>query len=313
MDISSHRVDRAVFEWRTGLLMLAIYGAWLALVLQYRNLPPLAANVALVLVCAWFMSLQHELLHGHPTPYPSINRLFGLAPLAAWYPYDIYRDSHIEHHRDALLTTPGVDPEANYVDARTWVGMGPAARLLHWSMRTVAGRFLLGPAFTIVTVWADIVTGPARRGWRAVRTWAEHLALLALLLWWVQEQAGIAPLHYLLGIAYPALGLAMMRSFYEHRPAREPGHRITVNEAGLFWRLLYLNNNFHAVHHAEPGLAWYRIPALWRAQRAQFLAGNGQFYERGYAGLLWRHLFRPVDSPVHPGFGDAGMQPGKAP
>jgi fatty acid desaturase len=254
------------------------------------------------------MSLQHELLHGHPTRHAELNRLFGLMPLAAWYPYDVYRDSHLAHHRDELLTIPGVDPESNYVDASTWQGMNWWRRFLCRSMRTVAGRFLLGPAITIFHVWADIFTGLGQRGWRAARTWAEHLALLTLLLWWVGEQSGIAPLHYLFGIAYPALGLAMMRSFYEHRPAHLPGHRIVVNEAGLFWRLLYLNNNYHAVHHAVPGLAWYRIPSLWRAQHDQLLAANGQFRLQGYGRLFWRHLFRPIDSPQHPGLGDAGPQ-----
>lgn len=305
MSILTHKESRPAFEWPNGLLILAVYGSWLALILQYRELPPWLANPALVVVVAWFMSLQHELLHGHPTRHAGLNRLFGLLPLSAWYPYDIYRDSHIAHHRDEWLTTPGVDPESNYVDAATWQALGPLQRFLRTSQRTVLGRFLLGPGLTIPAVWADIFTGPAQRGWSAVRTWAEHLALLALLLWWVQAQSGISPLHYLFGIAYPALGLAMLRSFYEHRPAREVGHRIVVNEAGWFWRLLYLNNNYHAVHHAVPGLAWYRIPALWRAQRAQFLAGNGSFHFEGYGGLIRRHALRPVDSAVHPGFGES--------
>ena len=291
-------------EWPTWLLILAIYGSWLGLVVAYPALPGWLATLLLIVVTSWFMSLQHELLHGHPTRHAGLNRLFGLLPLAAWYPYDIYRDSHIAHHRDDMLTTPGVDPESNYVDAATWQNLGPVQRFLRIAMRTVAGRFLLGPAVTIVAVWADIFTGPRRRGWPAARTWAEHLALLALLLWWVQSQSGISPLHYLFGIAYPALGLAMLRSFYEHRPARDPMHRIVINDAGVFWRLLYLNNNYHSVHHAAPDLAWYRIPALWRQQRDQFIAGNGQFHWQGYGGLLWRHLFRPVDSPVHPGFGN---------
>lgn len=304
MRIVSHPDHRPAFEWPNGLLILVIYGTWLALILHYRSLPPLVGTIALVLACAWFMSLQHELLHGHPTRHAGLNRLFGLLPLAAWYPYDIYRDSHMAHHRDELLTTPGIDPESNYVDVARWNTLHPVRRFLHWSMRTAAGRFLLGPGLTIVEVWVDIFTGPRRRGWRAVRTWAEHLGLLVLVLWWVEVTSGISPWHYLFGIAYPALGLAMMRSFHEHRPAQHTGHRIVVNEAGLFWRLLYLNNNYHAVHHAAPGLAWYRIPALWRAQREPLLAGNGGFHYSGYGALLLRHLVRPIDSPVHPGFTD---------
>lgn len=309
MSILTHQDHRAPFEWPNGLLIVAVYGAWVSLILQYQHLPPVLANVALVLVVAWFMSLQHELLHGHPTRHAAFNRLFGLPPLSAWYPYDIYRDSHLAHHRDELLTTPGVDPESNYVDPTAWQSMGPLSRFLHAAMRTSLGRFLLGPGLTIAAVWADIVTGPRQRGWVAARTWVVHIALLVLLLTWVQALSGITPWHYLFGIAYPALGLAMMRSFSEHRPAGPVGQRIVINEAGAFWRLLYLNNNYHSVHHAVPGLAWYRIPALWRERREQFLEGNGHFHYRGYTGLLWRHALRPIDSPVHPGFGDAKAAP----
>jgi len=291
-------------EGPTWLLILAIYGSWLALVYSYAVLPDWLVTGLLVIVTSWHMSLQHELLHGHPTRSPAFNRLLGLMPLSAWYPYDIYRDSHLAHHRDELLTTPGIDPESNYVDAAAWQRMGSVQRALHWSLRTVLGRFLLGPAVTIASVWADIVRGPRTRGWRALRTWAEHIGLLALLLWWLQREVGISPWLYLFGVAYPAVGLAMLRSFHEHRPAQAVGHRIVLNEAGWSWRLLYLNNNYHTVHHSMPGLAWYRIPAVWRAHRDTYLKDNGGFHYPGYGALSWRHALRPVDSPVHPGFGD---------
>ena len=42
--------------------------------------------------------------------------------------------------------------------------------------------------------------------------------------------------------------------------------------------LMFLNNNLHALHHAEPGLAWYRLPARYRQRRAELLAENGIEY-----------------------------------
>ena len=289
-------------EWQTWLLILAVYGSWLGLVLAYPVLPGWLVTPLLVVVTAWFMSLQHELLHGPPTRNKAFNRLLGLAPLSAWYPYDIYRESHLAHHRDELLTIPGVDPECNYVERERYARMLAMRRGLSWATRTVAGRLLLGPALTIPEVWADIVTGPRQRGWVCVRTWVVHLVLLAGMLWWVHMQSGIGPWHYLFGIAYPALGLAMLRSFYEHRPAALPAHRIVINEAALPWRLLYLNNNYHSVHHDHPSLAWYRIPAAFQADREGYLQRNGGFLLPGYGHVLWNHTFRPVDSPVHPGF-----------
>jgi fatty acid desaturase len=289
-------------EWPTWILILCIYGSWAGLLLGYASLPTWLSNPALILVTTWFMSLQHELLHGHPTRHAGFNRLLGLLPLSAWYPYDIYRDSHLLHHRDALLTLPGTDPESNYLRAEDYSRMGWFSRMLHWSMRTVVGRLLLGPGLTIAQVWADIWTGPRERGLSAVKTWAVHLGLLAMVLWWVHSVSGITPLHYLLGIAYPALGLAMLRSFFEHRPAQDPAHRIVINEAGLFWGMLYLHNNLHAVHHRHPGLAWYRIPDHYRAHQEDYRQSNGGFLLKGYGPLIRRHAFTPVDTVIHPGF-----------
>jgi fatty acid desaturase len=265
-------------------------------------LPGWLTTLLLIVVTSWFMSLQHELLHGHPTRSRAVNRLLGLMPLSAWYPYDIYRDSHLAHHNDAQLTTPGIDPECNYVQHEAFTRMSGLRRALRWANRTVAGRLVVVPALAILDVWPDIVTGPRRRGMASVRTWLVHLALLLAMLWWVEHQSGIAPLYYLFAIAYPALGLAMLRSFYEHRPATLPAHRIVINDAAWPWRLLFLNNNYHSVHHDQPSLAWYHIPAAYHADRAGYLQRNGGFHLPGYGHVVWNYALKPVDSPVHPGF-----------
>ena len=55
------------FEWPTWLVIAIIYGGWLLVTLTYRLLPVWFANLVLLLIATWQMSLQHELLHGHPT------------------------------------------------------------------------------------------------------------------------------------------------------------------------------------------------------------------------------------------------------
>ena len=289
-------------EWPTWMLVIVIYGAWLVLVLAYSSLPGWLSHPALVLVVAWHMSLQHELLHGHPTRSKAFNRLLGIFPMSAWYPYDIYLDSHLVHHRDEHLTTPGIDPECNYLQAHEFERLWKLQRAFRWFLRTALGRLLLGPIHTIPLVWASIVSGPLRRDFTYARTWVIHLALLIAMLWWVHRVSGISPLLYLFGIAYPALSVAMLRSFFEHRPAALPAHRVVINDAALPWRLLYLNNNYHAVHHDHPGVAWYRIPALYRNDRDGFLLRNNRFHVPGYCHLLWKYGLKPVDSPMHPGY-----------
>jgi fatty acid desaturase len=279
--------------------------------MAYRSAPGWLVIPVLAVDIAWFMSLQHELLHGHPTRNRAFNRLLGLLPLAVWFPYDQYRDSHLAHHRDQLLTLPGVDPESNYTLPEELRAASSVMRTLKWAQRTVLGRLFLGPAFAIARQLRALSSAanwalPAFR-----RTWLEHLLLLVLQLWAVSVYFGLPPWAYLLLVAYPGLGLALFRSFYEHRIAVHPNHRIVINEAAWPWRLLYLNNNYHAVHHAYPGLPWYDIAPLYWKERAHFLRENGGFFVPGYFYLFRHHALRPVDSPefietqVLPGLADA--------
>ena len=283
-------------EWPTWALIASIYGLWLSALIWYAMDPGLAPVLLLSVVCAWYMSLQHELVHGHPTGFAWLNRLLGLLPLAVWYPFDIYRDSHLAHHRDELLTFPDADPESNYIDPADFARCSAPLRALLVAQRTALGRLCITPGFTIFHLVRPMLSARYWRDGARVWTWVQHLGLLAGLLWAVHAATGM-PLEVYLATGYAALGLACMRSLYEHRPAARPAHRIVVNEAGWFWRLLYLNNNYHAVHHARPGLPWYAIPAAYEVGRERFVNGTGGFLIPGYNRFFLRHLFKPVDAP----------------
>ena len=285
-------------EWPTWLLWLFILASWATLVGTYGSIPTWVSSVLLTVLLAWYMSLQHELTHGHPTRNETINRLIGLPPLAVWYPFDTYKTDHLKHHDDAHLTEPGVDTESNYITPEQAATMGPVALWLYKSQRTVLGRFLIGPAIVNVSLWTRLLRSLGRGETTELKVWLLHLPLAGLLLWALERYTAVTAWHYSLGIAYPALGLAMLRSLYEHRPGALPAHRTVINEAAAPWRLLYLNNNYHVVHHAYPDVPWYRIPALYAAERAHWQAGNGGFVLPGYLYLIRRFAWRPVDHPV---------------
>ncbi|WP_338761734.1 fatty acid desaturase [Massilia sp. METH4] len=287
-------------EWPTWLLIAVIHGGWYGTLVFWKELGPWLGTAAMIWWCTWFMSLQHELIHGHPTRLPWLNGLFGQAPLAIWYPYQLYRDSHLRHHVDAHLTLPALDTESYYVAPAAWAGMSAPLRALHWFNKTFAGRLLVGPAISIAAMLVEAVRQPLRGDWRCVPMWLGHLAMVAGLLWWVERQSGVPPWYYLLAIAYPAQSLAMVRSYYEHRPAAEHKQRIVLNEAGPVFRLLFLNNNLHLVHHDLPSLPWYLLPRVYRARCSAYQARSGGFHVQGYAVLMRRYAFRPVDAPVHP-------------
>ncbi|KMQ79947.1 Fatty acid desaturase [Candidatus Burkholderia pumila] len=114
---------------------------------------------------------------------------------------------------------------------------------------------------------------------------------------------GLCPLEkycrrrpFVFGVGYPAL--ASVRSFQEHRVAPAARQRTVINEAGWLWRLLFLNNNFHAVHHDLPGMPWFSLGDVYAARRIGYRASNGGFVVRGYGGLR-HHAFACAVSPVH--------------
>lgn len=292
-------------EWPTWLLIPAVYGLWFAALYWAQTLGLVATTLLLILSCAWYMSLQHELVHGHPTRHRGFNKLLGMAPLAVWFPYTVYLESHLRHHNDAQLTLPGVDPETHYVSDEVWQRSGWFMRALFVHRKRFWGRFVFGPAMAIGSVLHEAVAQVRGGNYRYLPMWSLHVAMVVAMLTAIQTWAGVPAWHYLLLVAYPSLSLAMVRSYYEHRAADDCKHRIVINEAAWPMRLLYLNNNYHLVHHDLPSLPWYLLGRVYWADRDAYLARCGGFRIAGYTELVRRFGLTPVDAPVHPAAQDS--------
>lgn len=288
-------------ELPTWLLIVSVYAAWFGVAANATRLGLPLACVLLTLCTTWYLSLQHELLHGHPTRLPWLNALLGTAPLGFWLPYSLYRRAHLQHHA-AELTDPGADPESYFLYARDWHAASPALRWLYAARNTMAGRVLLQPAFSIHAITADAV-GRIRAGdWRDVPAWLAHLSALGCLLAWLQTSCGMPVWLVLAGVGYPALSLASIRSFHEHRASDSHAARSVINDAGLGWRLLFLNNNYHLVHHDLPSVPWFALAWVYRRRAHDYLARNDGFFVRGYGEWLIRYTWRAVAPVVHPLF-----------
>jgi fatty acid desaturase len=287
--------------WRaeapTWALACFIYGGWLALTYGWHALPLWVAAPLAAWLCAWQMSLQHELIHGHPTRNERINAALGAPPLNLWLPFSLYRESHLRHHQDALLTDPLEDPETTYLSPEAWHRAGAAERWLHRAGTTLAGRMLLGPAYSIVQFWrrqAFAVEGAP------VGTWIGHLIGVTLVLAWVCGVCRIGLLTYVLCFVYGGTALTMIRSLAEHRAAVCPADRTAVVERAGLLGLLFLNNNLHVLHHARPGLPWYTLPAQWRVARAGLLETHRGPVYQGYGDVARRYGVRPHHPGPHP-------------
>lgn len=286
-------------QWPTVLLMVAVYGGWFATLYFWQTLGLTVATLLLIWFTTWYMSFQHELIHGHPTRWPRVNQLLGTLPLAVWYPYGLYRDSHLKHHRNDHLTHPEEDPETYYFSARRWQQLTPFQRRWVRVRNTFPGRLLIAPAWDIMQTLRGMWKAVVHREWASIGMWLLHITLLVVLLRWMQAQQ--FPIGwYLLGVTYPALSLTKVRSFLEHRYAEVPAARSAINEAGLVWRLLFLNLNYHSVHHHLPAVPWFALRQVYQHDKHGWLKNNHQFWVAGY-GEWWRRYFLlavPVE--VHP-------------
>lgn len=293
-------------ELPTWLVAAAIYGFWLVLTAYAELLPWWVAAPVLGCVIAWHNSLQHEVIHGHPTGCRAVNDALGIFPLGLWMPFHAYRWLHLLHHRVTALTDPETDPESYYFTPAEWRRMRPALRRLMTFNNTLAGRLAVGPAIAAARFWrAEIGALNAGERRRLAGEWLPHLALAAALLWWVTAVCGMPVWLYFLA-AYIGLSLTLHRSFSEHRPARDGSTPSVTVEAAPFWRLLYLGNNYHALHHRRPNLPWFRLRAAHREGGGAFSDPADGFAFRGYAEILARYLLRPRDTPLHPFAADPG-------
>jgi len=287
-------------EWPTWLLLVGFYLAWALIVFHGQALGQLISIVLLVPLVVLWMSIQHELIHGHPTRWPVINKALGFLPFAVWYPYDIYRDTHLAHHNDEVLTVPGQDPESRYVTSRSW-GQSPRyMKTLLWVNKTLGGRLIIGAPLALMTLASTALGGFLHSERSSWRMWLIHLLGVGVLLGLVEQYSAISAVQYVFLVSLPALSISMIRSFYEHRPSTLPEHRTVINESSGLLSWLFLNLNLHLVHHDLPGLPWFYLPRVYRARREQWIARNNGYVIHGYFQLLQRHLINPVDCPRHP-------------
>lgn len=288
-------------EWPTLLLLVATYAVWgLGTSVVYGWSPALAI-VLTGLAITQFSSLQHEALHGHPFRLRWLNELLVSPALTLTVPYGRFRDTHLAHHHDPILTDPYDDPESNYFDPAVWVRLPRMVQGLFWVNGTLLGRIVIGPIIGNVMWSLEEARLLARNAPGVRRDWGLHvLGLIPVVawLWW----ADMPFWGYLLA-AWIGHGVLKIRTYLEHRAHCDVLARTVVVEDRGPLALLFLNNNYHAVHHAHPGIPWYHLPKTYAANRDGFLARNGRYVYSSYMQVFARYFLRakePVPHPLYP-------------
>ena len=286
-------------DWRTLVIAVLVYGGWLATVFLHKQMPWWATFALLTWFGAWHLSLQHELVHGHPFRNSKLNAALASLSLTMWVPFLSFKRDHISHH-NTTLAHPKLDTESFYSMPEQWQHSGRFLRSIYWANRTIAFRLTVWSVFsTVQYFFAD--------AWRAIRNvdnarsaWVLHIPALIAVTYIVNNLAGMSMIEYLIGGVFASHSLNMMRSFAEHKTLGDESTRTAMIDAGRVMSLLMLNNNLHIAHHDEPSAPWYKVPevaerlnAFERAQKIDAL------YKGGYGELLRRFTFKPYDQPVY--------------
>ena len=293
-------MDLSRVEWPTVGLIVACTALWMLSTYLAGVLGWWPFLIVAILCVTLHSSCQHEALHGHPTRNRLVNEALVFIAPGIFFPYRRFRATHLKHHHDEWLTDPYEDPETNFMTKADWDRLPPLFALILRANNTLAGRLTFGPAFGVGRFyWADakaIVSGDRR----IMLAWLLHAAGLAITLMWVVGVAHLNPLLYLFAVAYPGFSLLSLRTFAEHRAEQMHQKRTCIIEDRGLFGLLYLNNNLHVVHHANPTTPWYKLPALYQSRRGEFLETNGGYFYPNYWAVFRAFAFHPKAEVPHP-------------
>lgn len=293
---------RVVIEWPTLALFVSVYGLWGVAIASYQFVSWWVLLPAMAVLTCLHSSLQHEALHGHPTRSSRVNECLAAIPLGLFIPYRRFKRLHLRHHCDQNLTDPYDDPESFYLAQRDWLHLPLPLRWLLQANNTLLGRLTLGPALALFAFFREEAKGfsSTKFGKGGLLTaWLLHATgVLAVVLILVVVNFPIW--LYLVGVAYPAMSLLMLRTYAEHQAAEAVGPRTAIVEASPFFALLFLNNNLHFVHHRFPNAPWYQLPKLYRIHYVTLSLENGHYRIAGYGAVFKRYFLRGKEPVAHP-------------
>lgn len=286
-------------EWPTIILIIITWLSFGLLTYYHHQLPlclliPLAAYTL-----ALFGSLQHEVLHRHPTRWQWLNEAMVFPAISLWIPYTLYKETHLIHHNNDDLTDPERDPESYYISPVRWTTFPRWVQQYFRFYNTLGGRFFWGPVHVTAMLLYRELRLLLQGNTKAVKRWLIHCIACGMVLYWVIAYCNMTVWEYILCFAYPGLALSLVRSFLEHRTAQDPKHRTVIVEACPLLSLAFLNNNLHSVHHEYPGLAWYKLPQVWREAREHILQDNDHYYFSGYREVVQRYWRHVKEEPVY--------------
>lgn len=226
--------------------------------------------------------LAHEAAHRLLFSRRRVNDLVGRWLLAypAFMPFDLYRRSHMAHHRDEM----GPDEP----DLALYSGY-PISRA---SLRRKLVRDAVG-----ISGWKNLApllraaTRASSRG-LAVRILGVQVVIwaafwLASGRWWLYPLLWLAPWLTVWRVLNRLRAIAEHAGMERSDDRRRTTHVVRQRPLARFWMVPY-HTGWHLAHHVDSGIPWRRLPEL----HAELVAAGWVSPELEYPGYfaLWRAL-----------------------
>jgi fatty acid desaturase len=226
--------------------------------------------------------LGHEAAHRLLFSHRRLNDLVGRWLLAypAFTPFDLYRRSHMAHHRDEMgPDEPDLDLYSGYPIPRA-------------SMRRKLTRDAVG-----ISGWKNLApllkaaTRRSSRGlaWRILAVqaviWAAFWA--ASGRWWLYPLLWLAPWMTVWRVLNRLRAIAEHAGMSRSADRRRTTHVVRQRPLARFWMVPY-HTGWHLAHHVDSGIPWRRLPQL----HAELVAAGWITPDLEYPSYLalWRAL-----------------------
>ncbi|MFK7744968.1 MAG: fatty acid desaturase [Roseobacter sp.] len=295
-------------EWPTLIVCLLCYLGFGISTFFATSLGVLASGILLTLALTLYSSFNHEVLHGHPFENEHANTALVFPALGILIPYYRFRDTHLEHHHDPVLTDPYDDPETNYIAPDVWAGWGPLRQSLYRFNNTLLGRMTVGPVIGLISFYHADMVAIVRGNRKIVTGYLFHLAGLVPVALWL-GYAATMPLWVFAIAVYASHSILKIRTFLEHRAHEKARCRSVVIEDQGLLSYLFLKNNLHAVHHACPTVPWYQLEDHYAQRRSTVLTRNGGYFYASYQDIFRQYFLHAKDPVPHQTTSDISSTP----
>ena len=132
-----------------------------------------------------------------------------------------------------------------------------------------------------------------------LKAWLMHCVSVVGVLWFLLTYTTITMGTYLTA-CYCGLSILKIRTYLEHRAHDNTKDRSFIIEDNGILAFLFLNNNYHAAHHAHPQIPWYNLPLFFNENRSKFLNETHGYSYPNYKTILTKYMFKTKEPVKHP-------------